>query len=255
MTAAVLVVVPHERAETAAARVAGMSALPVRALSGSDRWERALADVEASHDTAVLILDERTVLLRPVDVTDLIIDGRPVAYLTEDREYWADPPPEAQDRRGLQAEVARLVGVGAGTAVLGNRGPMVLSPAVLRAMRSELLQPRAWSWRDMLDVVPDAASWYAAWVCASGFAGVEPREPAFRTCLTAAERRSLAIREITADDLARSYLGYVGQLPPPAPHWLARSSPSTGLLRAAALRPYLRMPRVRRLMGSRGLPR
>lgn len=254
-TAALLAVVPDERAAEAAARTAGLSPLPFSTVTGPRPWPAALAHIEASDDTAVLVVDPRTVLLQPVGVDDLVIGGQAVAYLTEDREYWADPPPEAPERHRLQSTIRGIIGVPDDVPALGNRGPIVLSPTVLRALRAGLLQPRGWSWEDMLNAAPDVSAWYAAWVAATEFAGVEPREPAFRTCLTLGERRSLAIRGVSADDLRRSFLGYVGELPEAAIGGVPGSVSGGRLLRAMALRSYLRLPRVRRLVERSGLRR
>jgi hypothetical protein len=254
-TAALLAVVPDERAALAAARTAALSPLPFSTVIAPNPWPAALARIEASDDTAVLVVDSRTVLLQPVGVPDLVIGGCAVAYLTEDREYWADPPPEAAERQRLLSAVRSIVGVPDGVPLWGNRGPIVFSPSVLRTLREGLLHPRGWSWDDLLDAEPDVSAWYAAWVVATGFADVEPREPAFRTCLTLGERRSLAIRGVTPDDLRRSFLGYVGEVPEPAVGGVPRSVSGDRLVRAMALRSYLRLPRVRRLVERAGLRR
>lgn len=254
-TAALLAVVPDERAALDVARIAALSPLPFSTVIGPNPWPAALARIEESDDTAVLVIDSRTVLLQPVGVPDLVVGSRAVAYLTEDREYWADPPPEGAERERLLATVRGIVGVADDVPAWGNRGPIVVSPPVLRALREGLLRPRGWSWEDLLDTVPDASAWYAAWVVATGFADVEPREPAFRTCLTLGERRSLAIRGVTTDDLRRSFLGYVGEVPEPAIGGVPRSVSGERLIRAMALRSYLRLPRLRRLVERSGLRR
>lgn len=252
MTAAasVLAVLPDGPDSSAALRIAGMTSLPLHVVAGADRWEQALALVEASEDEAVLLLDETAVPLRPIVVDDLIIDGCAVAYVTEDREYWTDPPVGAAERRRRQDQVRRIAGTPEGSPILDARGPIILCPAIVRLLRAGVLEPRGWLWRDMLAAVPDVSCWYAAWLATTGFAGVTPREPAFRTCLTPGERASLIVRGITEEDVARAYVGYVGELPAPSAHWLAETAPSSQVMHAAMLRPYLRMPRLRRFMGS-----
>lgn len=226
----------------------------VEVLAGPNRHADALDRVTLGSSSAYLIVDERTVFLRPFGLDDFLTDSVPRAFLTEDREFWVGASPAEAAAAALTANTARTDLSVVDPRRLGNRGPVLLSSDRMRAMQETFLDPRGLTWTDLLDRAPDLSAWYAAWLQATGFVGVVPVEPIFRSMTTADECMSVVVQRMTVSDVARGYLGVVCTDPVPwtmpadEPDLLARVASAPTLVRALALRPYLRLPRVRRIV-------
>lgn len=168
-------------------------------------WELGLAE-------NLFPIDSDAVMLRPFGREDLMYDGTtPYTVLVEDRELEIDPTYYAQHWQGREASlrrIQRLLGLD-DRRLLTCHGHQVLSSHVLKSLKQDFLEPRGWSYADMLEEAPYEFSWYNFWLQKSNAIPIYQREPFIKAVHSVGQHMELAIRGITPADIARGYLGIV----------------------------------------------
>ena len=168
-------------------------------------WELGLVD-------NYFTVDSDAVFVRDFDSSDLMFDATtPYTVLVEDNDLKVDPDyftrywtTREASLKVIQAEIGfhdpRL---------LTCHGHQIMSAAVLRSLRDEFLQPRGWTYRDMLAVSPYEFSWYNMWLQYRGCIPIYAREPLIKVLHSAEEHLHYSMAGITLEDVARGYLGIV----------------------------------------------
>lgn len=215
--ALLLVVEPVQahRAKRLLASVARFNteALPVLVVEG-DVDRETIAFAETTLFDLFLVLTADAVFVRPFGLRDFADeDGSAFVFLTEDR-----------DRRASGAVHAR------GRLVAG--GPMVYESSAVRGLVAA----------GPLDGT--AAEAYARWLVRARGTQLRWREPVFLELDGLPVGFSLSTA--TSDDIARGYVGYVGDLP--SDNDALASVPPIELMKAAAWRVYGKAPRLKRLI-------
>lgn len=168
-------------------------------------WELGLAE-------NVFTIDSDAVMLRSFGSEDLMFDAEtPYTVLVEDNDLKTDPTYFAENWRGREQalrHIQALVGL-TDRRVLTCHGHQVLSSRVLRSLKQDFLEPRGWSYADMLAEAPYEYSWYNFWLQKSKVIDIQVREPLIKVVHSASQHIELAMRGIGPQDLARGYLGVV----------------------------------------------
>lgn len=168
-------------------------------------WELGLVD-------NYFTVDSDAVFVRDFDQSDLMFDdATPYTVLVGDNDLKVDPDyfsrywtTREASLRVIQAEIGfddpRL---------LTCHGHQIMSAEVLRSLRDEFMQPRGWTYRDMLAVSPYEFSWYNMWLQYRKCIPIYAREPFIKVLHSAEEHVQYALAGITFEDVARGYLGIV----------------------------------------------
>ena len=168
-------------------------------------WELGLVD-------NYFTVDSDAVFVRDFDQTDLMFnDTTPYTVLVSDNDLKVDPDyftrywtTREASLKVIQAEIGfddpRL---------LTCHGHQIMSAEVLRSLRDEFMEPRGWTYRDMLAVSPYEFSWYNMWLQYRKCIPIYAREPFIKVLHSAEEHVQYALAGITFEDVARGYLGIV----------------------------------------------
>jgi len=84
-----------------------------------------------------------------------------------------------------------------------------MSSTVLRSLKEDFLEPRGWSYADMLAEAPYEFTWYNMWLQKSRVIPIAIREPLVKTFHHEGQHLEYALRGIGPDDIARGFLGVV----------------------------------------------
>ena len=168
-------------------------------------WELGLA-------ANYLPVDSDAVFLRPFGAADFMFAADiPYTVLLEDRDLQTDRDyfrTHWQGRekvlRGIQAEVGLV-----DRRLLTCHGHQVLSSTVLRSLREDFLEPRGWTYAQMLEHGPYEFSWYNFWLQKTKVIPIELREPYFKVIHSAKQHQDMLIEGVTVEDVARGYLGVI----------------------------------------------
>lgn len=168
-------------------------------------WELGLAD-------NVFTIDSDAVMVRDFGAADLMFDATtPYSILVEDNDLRIDPDYFATYWQGREASLHRIQDLMDfhDPRMLTCHGHQVLSSAVLRSLKAGFLEPRGWTYADMLAESPYEYSWYNFWLQKSRVIDIQMREPLMKVVHSAQQHVELAMRGITPADVARGYIGIV----------------------------------------------
>ena len=159
-----------------------------------------------------LPVDSDAVFLRQFRVSDFMHSPNvPYTVLLEDRELQTDPDYFAthwQGREEVLRQIQQQVGLD-DRRMLTCHGHQVLARAVLSSLKEEFLEPRGWTYADMLAHGPYEFSWYNFWLQKSRVMPIEVREPYFKVIHGPVQHAEMLIRDIGLGDIARGYLGII----------------------------------------------
>lgn len=168
-------------------------------------WELGLVD-------NYFVLDSDLEFVRPFSRGDLMHDATtPFTVLVEDNELRVEPRYYKQYWRGREETLrAAMEVVGLqDTRLLTCHNHQVFSSAVLRSLKEDFLEPRGWSYRDLMEVAPYEFAWYNFWLQKSQIIPIHVREPLVKMFHHEGQHLEYAMRGITTDDIARGYIGVV----------------------------------------------
>ncbi len=207
-------------------------------------------------------VDSEAVFLRPFGRDDFMAaPGVPYTILSEDFELRVETEYFDKYWRSREAMIRRIqdaVGLEE-PRLLTCHGHAVLSSRVLKSLKTDFMEPRGYSYLDLIGIAPYEFSWYNCWLQKTRPVPLIMREPVFKTIHSASQHLEVALRRATSNDLARGYVGVVvnsgfsrqeGVLSVDDPRYqlLGRFVPPSELARAASLRIYRRLPTLQRLV-------
>ena len=168
-------------------------------------WELGLAE-------NYFCVDSDAVFVRPFGRDDFMLDATtPYTVLVEDNELKVEPRYYAQHWQGREAHLRRiqeLVDLD-DRRILTCHGHQVMSSTVLRSLKSDFLQPKSWTYADMLAEAPYEFSWYNFWLQKTQIIPIAVREPLVKTFHHEGQHLEYALRGIGPDDIARGFVGVV----------------------------------------------
>jgi len=159
-----------------------------------------------------LPIDSDAVILRPFGAKDLMFDDTtPYSVLVEDNDLRVDPTYYQENWIGRAESLAKIAEIldFHDLRLLTCHGHQILSTRVINSLKSDFLDPRGWTYLDMLAESPYEFSWYNFWLQKTKPIKIEIREPLFKVVHSASQHIELALRQISSQDLARGYLGFV----------------------------------------------
>ena len=166
-------------------------------------WEQ----IEAKN---FLVLDSDVEIIRAFSSDEFLADdGHPYSVLTQDKELLADPhyfTDQWRSRERWLELIAREVSYPGPWPVRTCHGNTVLSSAVLRSLRDDLMKPRGWSYPDLLRRAPYEFTWYSLWLQVSHVIPVRACEPWVKTYHSEEEHVAALARGQTLEDLRRAYM-------------------------------------------------
>jgi Family of unknown function (DUF6492) len=168
-------------------------------------WELSLVD-------NYFVLDSDLEFVRPFGRSDLMHDDEtPFTVLVEDNELRVEPRYYHQYWVGREASLrAAMEVIGLDdTRLLTCHNHQVFSARVLRSLKQELLEPRGWSYRDLMEIAPYEFAWYNFWLQQSKVIPIHIREPLVKMFHHEGQHLEYAMRGITTEDIARGYIGVV----------------------------------------------
>ena len=159
-----------------------------------------------------LVLDSDMVFVRPFHRSDFMVDDdTPFSVLVQDNDLQTDSRYFAehwQSRSKHLSQIKELVALDdARTLTCHNH--QVFSAQVLKSLKSEFMQPRGYSYEDLIRLSPYEFSWYNFWLQKSGVIPVVIREPWVKMLHHDGQHLEFAVRGTTLNDVARGYVGIV----------------------------------------------
>lgn len=168
-------------------------------------WESGLLD-------DYLVLDSDAVFIRPFTRSDFMASpGVPYTVLVEDNDLRCDPVYYREHWQGREVhlrEIQRIVGL-EDPRLLTCHNHQVFDSRVLASLRTDFMEPRGWSYRDLIAASPYEFSWYNFWLQKSRVIPLKVREPWFKMIHHEGQHAELAMRGLSVEDLVRGYVGLV----------------------------------------------
>ena len=205
-------------------------------------WERGLTE-------NYFCADSELVFVRDFGYDDFMADEvTPFTVLVEDNELKVEPRYYEQHWEGRERHLRRiqeLVGL-EDRRLLTCHGHQVMSSDVMASLKKDFMEPRGWSYADLLRESPYEFSWYNFWLQKSQVIPIVQREPLVKTFHNRIQELEYAISGVTIVDIARAYVGVVansnyadayesGAVSDPPSKKLARYIPPDVLGKAIAL--------------------
>ena len=159
-----------------------------------------------------LPIDSDAVILRPFGRRDLMFDANtPFTILVEDNDLKVDPIYYQENWIGRAESLQRIAEAidFHDQRLLTCHGHQILSAKVIKSLKSDFLDPRDWTYLDMLELSPYEFSWYNFWLQKTKLIPIEIREPLFKVIHSSSQHVEIALRKISTHDIARGYLGVV----------------------------------------------
>jgi hypothetical protein len=157
-------------------------------------------------------VDSDAVFIRPLSVHDFMFDeSTPYTVLVEDNDLKSEPQYFEQHWKGREfklRKVQELIGLN-DRRILTCHGHQIFSAKVLRTLKGEFLGSRDWSYSEMLNEAPYEFTWYNMWLQKSQAIPIALREPLMKVFHSEEQHLENTLRGLTADDLARGYIGVV----------------------------------------------
>ncbi len=157
-------------------------------------------------------VDSDAVFIRPLSVNDFMLDeSTPYTVLVEDNELKSEPQYFEQHWKGREPQLRRiqeLIGLN-DRRILTCHGHQVFAARVLGSLKRDFMEPRGWSYRDLLQESPYEFTWYNMWLQKSRVLPIEVREPLVKVVHNEGQHLEMVMRGSTIEDLARSYVAVV----------------------------------------------
>lgn len=165
-------------------------------------WETGLAD-------NYFCVDSEAVFLRDFGVGDFMADeATPFTVMVEDRDLMADPDYYKAHWIGRESSLRRIATeLGLDDRIIRTaHGHQVLSSVALGCLVADFMEPRNWSYADLLRFSPYEFSWYTLWVQGSNCISLVPREPFVKVFHSRNQYLAAQLLGVKEADLARAYL-------------------------------------------------
>ena len=222
------VVVPEEDAPAFEAAIAGPDVTVMsEAVLGRHLVDREVAGIRPGYINQEIVklsfwelglaenyfcVDSEAVFVRDFGVDDFMCDERtPYTVLVEDNDLKVEPryfKEHWQGRERHLRHIQELVGLH-DRRLLTCHGHQVMSAAVLASLKSDFMEPRGWTYVDLLREAPYEFSWYNFWLQKARTIPIETREPLVKTLHHDGQYLEYAMRGVTEADIARGYVGVV----------------------------------------------
>jgi hypothetical protein len=168
-------------------------------------WELGLAE-------NYFCVDSDAVFVRPLHREDFMFDAStPYTVLVEDNELKVEPRYYMQHWQGREPQlrkIQQLVGL-QDRRVLTCHGHQIFSARVLKSLKDDFMEPRGWSYEDLLEQAPYEFTWYNMWLQKARIIPIEIREPLVKVFHHEEQELEHALRGITNADIARGYVALV----------------------------------------------
>jgi hypothetical protein len=168
-------------------------------------WELGLA-------SNYFCIDSDALIVRDLHRSDFMFDEEtPFTVLAEDNELKVEPQYYAEHWQGREVQLRKIqkaVGLSP-RPILTCHGHQIFSAKVLASLKTDFMEPKGWSYSDLLEQAPYEFTWYAMWLQASNAIPIHLREPLVKVFHNAGQHLEYAIRGVTATDLARGYIAVV----------------------------------------------
>ena len=159
-----------------------------------------------------LVLDSDMIFVRPFKRSDFMFDeDTPFSILVEDNDLQTDGryfDEQWQSRSQHLQRIKELVGLD-DPRTLTCHNHQVFSAAVLRSLFTDFMEPKGYSYADLIRLAPYEFSWYNFWLQKSHVIPVAIREPVVKMLHHDGHHLEYAVRGTTLDDVARGYVGLV----------------------------------------------
>ena len=168
-------------------------------------WELGLAE-------NYFCVDSDAVFVRPLHRDDFMFDDTtPYTVLVEDNELKVEPRYYEQHWQGREPQlrkIQQLVGL-QDRRVLTCHGHQIFSARVLKSLKDDFMEPRGWTYEDLLEQAPYEFTWYNMWLQKARIIPIEIREPLVKVFHHEEQELEYALRGITNTDIARGYVALV----------------------------------------------
>ena len=168
-------------------------------------WELGLAE-------NYFCVDSDAVFVRPLHREDFMFDATtPYTVLVEDNELKVEPRYYEQHWQGREPQlrkIQQLVGL-QDRRVLTCHGHQIFSAKVLKSLKDDFMEPRGWSYEDLLEQAPYEFTWYNMWLQKARTIPIEIREPLVKVFHHEEQELEYALRGIMKADIARGYVALV----------------------------------------------
>lgn len=168
-------------------------------------WELRLCD-------NYFCVDSDAVFIRPLSRDDFMHDAiTPYTVLVEDNELKSEPKYFEEHWKGREVhlrKIQELVGLN-DRRILTCHGHQVFSSQILSSLKQDFMEPRGWSYAQLLEQAPYEFSWYNMWLQKTRLIPIQIREPLVKTFHHQGHHLESAMRGVTLADLARGYLAIV----------------------------------------------
>lgn len=157
-------------------------------------------------------VDSDAVFIRPLTVEDFMFDeSTPYTVLVEDNELKSEPKYFEQHWKGREPQLRKiqaLVGL-EDRRILTCHGHQVFSATVLNSLKWDFMEPRGWTYEELLQESPYEFTWYNMWHQKTALIPIHFREPLVKTFHHENQHLEYRFRGMNLDDLARSYVAVV----------------------------------------------
>jgi hypothetical protein len=157
-------------------------------------------------------VDSDAVFVRPLHREDFMFDATtPYTVLVEDNELKVEPRYYEEHWQGREPQlrkIQQLVGL-QDRRVLTCHGHQIFSARVLKSLKDNFMEPREWTYEDLLEQAPYEFTWYNMWLQKAGPIAIEIREPLVKVFHHEEHELEYALRGITNADIARGYVALV----------------------------------------------
>ena len=157
-------------------------------------------------------VDSDAVFIRPLSINDFMFDeSTPYTVLVEDNELKSEPSYFEQHWKGREPQLRRiqeLVGL-EDRRILTCHGHQVFSASVLESLRNTFMNPRGWTYENLLQEAPYEFTWYNMWLQKQQDIPIQFREPLMKTIHNQVQHLEFLIRGTSETHLARAYIGLV----------------------------------------------
>jgi len=159
-----------------------------------------------------LVLDSDMVFVRPFHRSEFMVDGTtPFSILVEDNELQTDSRYFREHWRSRSEHLTRIKELVEldDTRTLTCHNHQIFSTLVLRSLQQDFMEPKGYSYQDLIRLSPYEFSWYNFWLQKSGVIPIVIREPLVKMLHHDGQHLEYAVRGTTLDDVARGYVGIV----------------------------------------------
>lgn len=157
-------------------------------------------------------VDSELVFVRSFRRSDFMLDeSTPFTVLVEDNDLQTDPRYFEEHWRSRAHHLERIKDAIAlsDPRSLTCHGHQILSATVLRSLAKDFMEPRGYTYADLLRISPYEFSWYNFWLQKSEAIPLAIREPLVKVVHHDGQHLEYAVRGTTVEDIARGYVGLV----------------------------------------------